>query len=212
MSMILLVAATGLAIAGVALLGGFPTWRSFWMTIVPVAVIEAATFALLSLFRPRRNREAPRQRRELWDWLRARTALYIQPLILTALALFCLAPAHILPSGRFSWVQPYILVLFPLSVVSTFNQILPWWPRRLMTAAQREYVEELGDELSRQHAGVAFRWGATAFLVGLGAVLLASLYAPQWVRPTAVAAIWLGAVATSIRFGLLQRAAEGGEA
>lgn len=213
-SWVLLIVATALAFAVVAVSGGFPTWRSFWMTAGPVAVIIGIVVPLVFLWlRPKAYATPPRQERELWDLARGRVSLYAQPVTLTALAGFALAPAWLLPQGHLSWVQPYVFVLLPLSVLSTFSQILPWsWHRRLLSLLRLNFMDDLTDDLSRQHAADAFRLAAHVFAAGFVPILLTAAYAPHWVRLAAVGTLWAAAMTGTLRFGLLQRAAEGGEA
>lgn len=82
-------------------------------------------------------------------------------------------------------------------------------PRGKPGTPERRNFERLNDELTIAHAGVAYRWGFFAALGGLGGVTATAVLAPKGVLFAVIAACWLAAMTTVIRFGLLQRAAEG---
>jgi hypothetical protein len=73
---------------------------------------------------------------------------------------------------------------------------------------ERQFYERLNDELSVEHMGLATRSGLHAALIGLAGVMIMAVAAPRFVLFAIIGAFWLTSVATLVRFGLLQRAAE----
>jgi hypothetical protein len=202
-----------IALPGALLVDYAAGLRDLRIMAIVAAVMLAVTVVVVpvvhGILRPKGD--ATPQRRDFNQWTRWRSCLYVWPFNLTLLAIVTATPMA-WPRGEFGWIRYVMIGLLPFTVLGVFGQIIPWlWPRLAFTRRQREWIEDMEDDLSRDHAGRAFNLGAYGFVLGLAGVIAAALLAPQFVLQAAVAALWLGTVATSIRFGLLQRAAEEGE-
>jgi hypothetical protein len=144
-------------------------------------------------------------RRELVQWRRWQNCLVTWPVVMTNFAFLAAFMAR--PGHSAGYVFPLML---PVWTVGIMGQIAPA-RRGEPGSPERRQFDDLADELSREHAAKAFRAGYYAFVAGGGLVIATALFAPRLVLGAAIAAVWLGFVVPSVRFGLLQRAAEGEE-
>jgi hypothetical protein len=99
------------------------------------------------------------------------------------------------------------MATFPLFALATIR-MLSFAPRGEPGSAERRFFDRLNDELSVAHMAEAHRTGLYAALLGLVAVMVTAVAEPRGVIFAVLGAFWLSSVATLVRFGLLQRAAE----
>lgn len=141
------------------------------------------------------------------QWQRWRFCLLLGPTLLTGFAAQALAGVREWLEPEPHWPRLLMAAAFPVLAFGLTNALILGRRGKPGSAVRRDF-EDLNDELSRAHAGIAYRDGFRAAFVGLIAIGATAMLAPRGVLFAVTGACWLASVTTLIRFGLLQRAAE----
>jgi hypothetical protein len=179
-----------------------PDWLQVAL-LAAFAVSGAAAVGAFALGGLRTGGRSPAARRERLQWQRWQSCLFTFPVVFTNLAFLA---DHMARVG--DWAGTAFALMLPALGAVMLAQIFPLRRGEPHTLQRRQF-DDLTDELSRQHVASALGSGYYAFLAASTCVLATAVLAPAWTLHVVIAGIWLGFVAPCIRFGLLQRAAEG---
>lgn len=185
-----------------------PEWLSEALVAAVVVALALALvlFARAGAFRFGRKIPAPALR-EFAQWDRWQSCLFLFPALLTGLAFIALGRVRAWQGGDHAWTNLIWPMAIPLYVVFVAQRFLPEKspPRGLV---RNPIGDAFSDELSLEHARLAFRAGFFGMALGLAATLVIGLVAPERTLEAVLGCVWLGFVACCVRFGLLQRAAD----
>jgi hypothetical protein len=198
------------AVVVLLIASGAPRTEALWVIVGGGAVLAAACavgcmMVMKGFGQPPAGYE--KRRAELAQWGRWYNCLYLFPLIMSFWALQSAVKAYDWVGGRHDWLAPVYWLPLPLLAAALLIQLIGG-RRGAPGTPERRHFDRLNDELSLAHAAIAYRWGFYAFFGGVVATVAVALFAPAAAASAAIGAFWLGCVTTSIRFGLLQRAAE----
>jgi hypothetical protein len=140
------------------------------------------------------------------QWLRWYNSLIVTPIVLTVFAIITAIQEDAWRADGDAFHLVSAVAFLVLAGGSIAN--LPAGPYGKPGTPQRRFFDRLNDDLSVAHAGQAYRWGLYVALAGLVTVLVVATFVPGATPFAAIGALWLAAVTTLVRFGLLLMAAE----
>jgi hypothetical protein len=177
------------------------------LVVMAVLVIVAIVMVAVSFGMP--PPQYWNRRAEMAQWRRWHSCLYLYPLILLFWTYLTAKDAHDWASGKREWNALTFMAMMTFFAAIYLGQLIGGRRGEPGTPERRQY-EFLTDELSRAHAGRAFTCGFCVLGVGTMTAAGVALFAPLYAASAGVIAFGLGCASASVRFGLLQRAAEKG--